>query len=161
MTGMSGTGKSTVLSRLAQRGYRVVDTDHGGWIDDVPRPDVAGGVEPQWREDRIDALLAEHERSREPLFVAGTVWNQGTFYPRFDEVVLLTAPVAVLLDRVANRDTNPFGKTAEERDRIVADTIEIEPLLRSSATTEIDTRRPLAEVVGELAALAGPPPSGQ
>lgn len=53
---------------------------------------------------------------------------------------------------------NPFGKTAQERDRIVADTAEVEPLLRSSATVEIDTRRPLAEVVDRLATLVGPPP---
>lgn len=155
VTGMSGTGKSTVLGQLEQRGHRVVDTDFGEWIEDVPRPDGTG-TEPQWREDRIDALIADHERSGEPLFIAGTVWNQGGFYPRFDEIVLLSAPVAVMLDRIANRDTNPFGKTAEERERIMADTTEIEPLLRSSATIEIDTRKPLTEVVDQLAALAGP-----
>lgn len=146
VTGMSGTGKSTVLNQLEQRGYRVVDTDYGGWIEHV-------GMEPQWREDRIDALLTEHELSGEPLFIAGTVWNQAVFRSRFDEIVLLSAPVDVLLDRVAHRDTNPFGKSAEERDRIVADTAEVEPLLRSSATVEIDTRQPLADVVDQLAAL--------
>jgi dephospho-CoA kinase len=158
VTGMSGTGKSTALDRLAQRGYRVVDTDFGEWIRDVPRLD-GNGMEPQWREELIDALIADHERSGEPLFIAGTVWNQGRFHPRFDEIVLLSAPLAVILDRIANRDINPFGKTADERDRIMADTTEIEPLLRSSATVEIDTRRPLAEVVDQLAALAGPPAS--
>lgn len=160
VTGMSGTGKSAALNRLAQLGYRVVDTDFGEWIEEVPRPDGTG-MEPQWRTDRMDALISDHERSGEPLFVAGTVWNQVAFYPRFDEVVLLSAPVAVMLDRIADRDTNPFGKTAEERDRIVADKAEIEPLLRSSATVEIDTRKPLDDVVAQLAALAGPPPSGQ
>src|SRR5687767_12702771 len=108
---MSGVGKSTVLDRLASRGYRVVDTDRGGWQECVPRPGGAG-AEPQWREDLVDALIGEHERSGEPLFIAGTVWNQGRFRARFDEVVLLSAPLAVMLDRVAARDTNPFGKTA-------------------------------------------------
>jgi hypothetical protein len=158
VTGMSGTGKSTVLDRLGQRGYRVVDTDVGGWVEDVPVSDGAGW-EPQWREDWIDALIAEHELSGEPLFLAGTVSNQGTFYPRFAEVVLFSAPLDVMLDRIARRDTNPFGKTAAERNRIVADTAAIEPLLRASATMEIDTCRPLAEVVDQLAALVGSPPS--
>jgi RNase adaptor protein for sRNA GlmZ degradation len=158
VTGMSGVGKSTALNQLEQRGYRVVDTDFGEWSENLSRPDGTD-AEPRWREDRIDALIADHERSGEPLFIAGTVWNQGRFYPRFDEVVLLSAPLAVMLDRIANRDTNPFGKTAAERDRIVGDTAEVEPLLRSSATVEIDTRKPLAEVVDELAALAGPPPA--
>jgi hypothetical protein len=38
-------------------------------------------------------------------------------YPRFDEVVLLSAPADVILERVATRDTNDFGKTDAERDR--------------------------------------------
>ncbi|MEU7449161.1 AAA family ATPase [Streptomyces diastaticus] len=156
VTGMSGTGKTTALNQLEQQGYRVVDTDVGEWIEDLPLPDGAG-VEPQWREDRIDALITEHEISGEPLFIAGTVWNQGRFYPRFDEIVLFSAPLEVMLERIANRDTNPFGKTTEQRDQVVADTAEVEPLLRSSATVEIDTRKPLAEVVDQLAAFVGPP----
>lgn len=158
VTGMSGTGKSTVLNRLEQRCYRVVDTDVGGWIEDVPLPNGTG-AEPQWREDRIDALITDHERSGEPLFIAGTVRNQARFYPRFDEIVLLSVPLEVMLERIATRDTNPFGKSSEERDRIVADTAEVEPLLRSSATVEIDTRKPVADVVDQLATLAGAPPS--
>lgn len=155
---MSGTGKSTALSALEQRGYRVLDTDFGSWIEDVPRPDGTG-LEPQWREDRIDALITEHEHSGEPLFIAGTVWNQGKFYPRFDQIVLFSAPLEVMLQRITHRDTNFFGKTTKERDQIVTDTTQIQPLLRSSATVEIDTRKPLADVVDQLAALAGPPPS--
>ncbi|MEU3766846.1 AAA family ATPase [Amycolatopsis keratiniphila] len=147
VTGMSGTGKSTVLEALSRRGFRTVDTDVGGWIAEEP------GGEPQWRPGRIDALITEHERSREPLFLAGTVWNQQDFYPRFDHIVLLSAPLEVILGRVATRAANPFGKLPEERARIIADTEEIEPLLRESATVEIDTRRPLADVVAELEAL--------
>ena len=56
VTGMSGTGKSTLLAELAQRGHRVVDTDHDGWIIDVPQPD--GGTEPMWDEARMTELLS-------------------------------------------------------------------------------------------------------
>ncbi|MGP3967486.1 AAA family ATPase [Streptomyces sp. 6N223] len=154
VTGMSGTGKSTALDGLARRGYRVVDTDVGGWMREIPFPD-GGGVETLWREELIDALIAEHERSGEPLFIAGTVRNQVAFHSRFDEIVLLSAPLEVTLERIATRAANPFGKSAEERARIVADTAGVEPLLRASATVEIDTRRPVTETVDRLAALAG------
>jgi thymidylate kinase len=108
-------------------------------------------VEPLWNEERIDALLSGH--SDGTLFVVGTVANQGKFYPRFDAVVLLSAPLNVILERVASRE-NPFGRTAAEREKIADDLAAYEPLLRAGATVEIDTRRPLAEVVDELESIA-------
>ncbi|MET0938129.1 MAG: AAA family ATPase [Gaiellaceae bacterium] len=150
VTGMSGTGKSAALAELENRGYRVVDTDYGDWIEDVRQPD--GSVEPLWNEMRIDALLNEH--SDGALFIVGTVANQGRFYPKFDAVVLLSAPLDVILERVANRESNPFGKTDAEREKIADDLAAFEPLLRAGATVEIDTRRPLGEVVDELESIA-------
>jgi dephospho-CoA kinase len=147
VTGMSGTGKSAALIELARRGHRVVDTDYGEWIEEAP------GSERLWREDRIEALLDEHDDG--VLFVSGCVPNQGSFYPRFDAVVLLSAPVDVILDRVTNRETNSYGKAREERDSIVDDLATFEPLLRAGATAEIDTRAPLDEVVDELERIAG------
>jgi adenylate kinase family enzyme len=148
VTGMSATGKSTVLGELASRGHRVVDTDEGDWID-------TAGDEPLWREDQMAALLAEPRPV--PLFVGGCVANQGRFADRFDAVVLLSAPPETILERLATRTTNQFGKRPDERARILADLDEVEPLLRRTATAEIDTRLPLDEVVSRLEAIAGPP----
>jgi NAD(P)-dependent dehydrogenase (short-subunit alcohol dehydrogenase family) len=151
VTGMSGTGKSAALAELARRGHRVVDTDYGGYSEEVPSSD-AGGSEQLWREDRIDALLDEDDDGA--LFISGCVSNQGTFYPRFDAVVLLSAPADVILARVGSRETNEFGKSDAERDRILDDLAKVEPLLRSGATAEIDTRVPLDEVVNALERIA-------
>jgi hypothetical protein len=51
LTGMSGTGKSTVIGALAACGYKAVDTDDG-WCE--PLPDGRQ----KWREDAIEQLLA-------------------------------------------------------------------------------------------------------
>ena len=107
VTGMSGTGKSSSLAELRRRGFDVVDTDEPGWTE---WRDDEGHV---WREERIDELLTR-DRSV-PLFVSGTVSNQGRFYRRFDAVVLLSAPADVLLRRIESRTTNPYGKNAAER----------------------------------------------
>jgi dephospho-CoA kinase len=152
VTGMSGTGKSAALAELARRGHRVVDTDYGEWCEEMAAPD-RDGTEQLWREDLIDELLAGYDDG--VLFVSGCVPNQAKFYPRFDEVVLLSAPVDVILDRVAARDTNDFGKSDEEREFILQDLAVVEPLLRAGATAEIDSRAPLDEVVDELERLAG------
>jgi len=151
VTGMSGTGKSAALAELARRGHRVVDTDYGAYSEEVPCS-KAGGREQLWREDRIKALLNGYRD--EVLFISGCVSNQGQFYPRFDAVVLLTAPANVILERVARRESNAFGKRDAERDRILDDLAKVEPLLRAGATAEIDTRTPLDEVVDALEKIA-------
>jgi adenylate kinase family enzyme len=104
ITGMSGTGKSTVLAELARRGHRVVDTDLSAWSTSP----AGAGAEQLWRRDAMDALLAQ--RVAGWLFVAGCASNQGSFYDRFDAVVLLSVPRDVMLQRIATRSTNHFGK---------------------------------------------------
>ncbi len=153
VTGMSGTGKSTVLSELARRGHRVVDTDDPGWIVDVETP---GGPEPVWDLERVAALLALHHEGW--LFVAGCVANQGVLYDRFTAVVLLSAPVDVILGRVAQR-ANPFGSTTRDRDKIANDLAAYEPLLRAGADYEVVTTVPVGEVVEALERIAAGDPS--
>lgn len=149
VTGMSGTGKSTALQELARRGFRTVDTDEGGWTE--WRDDDGGGGY-HWNEPRMDELLAVVGDA--PLFVSGTATNQGRFYPRFDAVVLLSAPVDVLLERIDRRTANPYGKSPEERELILGHVAEVEPLLRATCTHEFDATRPLEEVADDLARLA-------
>jgi AAA domain-containing protein len=148
VTGMSGTGKSTALALLGQRGYRVVDTDSDQWCEWVV--DSAGEPDWVWRVEPMTALLS----SPGTLFVAGCKTNQGRFYPAFDAVALLSAPVPVLLARVAARETNPYGRSAADRAEIVRYAARVEPLLRAGATVEIDASGPVTGVVDQLAALA-------
>jgi shikimate kinase len=146
VTGMSGTGKSSVLEKLRLLGFQTVDTDERGWTE---WSEADGGY--VWREERIAELLADDEGPS--LYVSGTVSNQGRFYDRFDAVVLMCAPADVLLSRIENRTTNPYGKTAAQRDLVLRHLAEIEPLLRRTCTHEIDATQPLAEVVTQLAEL--------
>jgi len=146
---MSGTGKSSALAALHRLGFEVVDTDEPGWSEWSDEED--GYV---WREERIAELLGrEHDV---PLYVSGTVSNQGRFYPEFDAVVLLSAPAEVLLERIETRTTNDYGKAAGELELILAHIAEVEPLLRKTCTHEIDASRPLDEVVADLVSIGSP-----
>jgi hypothetical protein len=59
----------------------------------------------------------------------------------------------VILERVGGRTTNEFGKTAAERERILADLTAFEPRLRATCTHELDATRPLPEIVEALTAI--------
>jgi dephospho-CoA kinase len=125
ITGMSGTGKSSALASLSRSGCRVVDTDDPGWTEWMASTTEPGGGEWLWVEDRIDELLRTDDPR--PLFVPGCVRNQGKFYDRFDAVVLLSAPAEVVLERVAHRTTNDYGKAAAERELILHHLATVEP----------------------------------
>ena len=147
---MSGTGKSSALAELERRGFAVVDTDEPGWTEWSEQE--AGLV---WREDRIAELLAVEREM--PLYVSGTIPNQGRFYRDFDAIVLLSAPAEVLLGRIESRTTNDYGTTPDERGLILRHLAEVEPLLRATCTHEIDAGQPLAAVVAQLVAIGENP----
>jgi dephospho-CoA kinase len=149
VTGMSGTGKSAVLRILGERGHRVVDTDTDQWSRWVTSAD--GSPDWIWREDAVAALLDGHRQGS--LFVAGCKTNQRRLYSRFDHIALLSVPADVLLARIAARTSNPYGKHPAERASILRDLAEVEPLLRASATVEIDATAPLTQLVRQLESL--------
>ena len=138
LTGMSGTGKSCVIEELVSRGYKAIDTDDG-WCE--PLPDGRQ----QWREDAIHALLSREDA--DILFVAGCEENQGKFRSQFDVIVLLSAPMETMLERLATRTNNNYGKSPEQLRRFRDDVGAVEPLLRQVADHEVRTTVPLDEVV--------------
>jgi dephospho-CoA kinase len=146
LTGMSGTGKSSVVRALAARGYKAVDTDDG-WSE--PLPDGRQ----RWREDAIEELLATEDA--DVLFVAGCEENQVRFHPLFDHIVLLSAPPETLVRRLASRTGNPYGKTPGQLGRVLADLAAVEPRLRKVADHEIRTTMPLDDVVTTVLRLTG------
>ena len=139
VTGMSGAGKTTVLDELRRRGHMTVDTDDDGW-------ELPDGT---WDEQRMQRLLV----SNPDVIVSGTVENQGLFYVHFEHVVLLSAPLQVLVQRVSTRTNNPYGKTSEQQVEIARYVDNVEPLLRRGATLELDGQLPtsdLADVIEDL-----------
>jgi len=151
---MSGTGKSTVITELAARGYKAVDTDYDGWselVDVSANSGQSGGRVGQdwlWREDRIAGLLSTEDA--DVLFISGGATNQVKFYGQFDHIVLLTAPISVMTERLSTRTNNPYGKHPDELARVLALKETVEPLPRRVADLEIDASVPVNEVVERI-----------
>jgi shikimate kinase len=84
------------------------------------------------------------------IFISGCANNMVKFYPQFDHIILLSAPATVIVERLAARTTNPYGKRPEEVTRVLALLQTVEPLLRRAASHEIDTGVPLERVVARV-----------
>ena len=92
----------------------------------------------------------KHEGS---IVVSGTVENQAKFYGYSDHVVLLSAPLQTLLERVTARNSNPYGTRAEDREEIAGYLDRVEPLLRHGATLELDGRADPVSLVSAVESL--------
>jgi len=162
LTGLSGTGKSTLIEQLAACGFKAVDLGSDEWSEWAeinfagdPTPGDSP-VEPDrdwvWREDRVQALLSPPEPGI--LFVAGCAPNMSKFRDRFDSIVLLSAPAEVIAERLSTRSDNQYGKRPDELARVLAQRDVIEPLLRKLADREIDTGASVEDVVQSILRIA-------
>jgi shikimate kinase len=119
---------------------------------------------PRWRRRHLRVQEALAHEEGETLFVSGCATNQVRFYSQFDAIVLFSAPAEVLIERLATRTNNPYGKHPDELAEVLGYLETVEPRLRRSATDEIDTRAPLDEVVAAVLRLSGVeeqrPPAG-
>jgi dephospho-CoA kinase len=153
LTGMSGTGKSSVITALAALGYKAVDLDsheYSHWVTAHPSDTLTPepGRDWVWQEDRVQELLSKEDA--EQLFVSGCAENMGRFLPQFDHIILLSAHPEILVKRLATRTNNNFGKQPHELAQVLTLQQTIEPLLRKSAGHEIDSSAPLNNVITQV-----------
>jgi shikimate kinase len=141
ITGMSGVGKSTLVRELRRRGYAAYDADADGFTE--PRTGGRWG----WRTEMVADLL-QREGDTGALFFAGCSEEQATL--PFELRVLLTAPSAVLVQRLTTRTGNAYGRDDHQRAQVLADMAEVEPLLRRSADLVLTTTTPPPRVADEL-----------
>jgi shikimate kinase len=153
ITGMSGTGKSAVVAELVSRGQWAVDLDTpdwSQWVDADPGDQLtpAEGKDWIWQEDRVRELLSR--QSEGVLFVSGCAENMHRLFPLIERIILLSAPLATIMERLEARASGGYGSTDAERQKVGELIATIEPLLRRSAHHEIDSSGPPSCTVDEI-----------
>ncbi len=125
ITGVVAAGKSTVASKLTQKGFTVFEGDDtpglARWEDKsgLPLPKVpkvkAGDWYSRhdwnWNKQKLEELLG----SDETVFICGVSSNQSKFYDLFDKIFLLQIGENSLLERLKNRHQNSVQLHYEER----------------------------------------------
>lgn len=166
VTGISGSGKSSVCEALKSRGHVAVDADHGDysrWVDRATGDVVRKRPYPvpsDWFDrfsweisvERVRALAAEARSGT--AFLCGSVGNEADVWRCFDRVVCLVVDDETLRHRLATRATNDFGKDPAEFAAVLAWNRETGENYRRRGAAVIDATRPLEAVVRDVDALA-------
>ena len=164
VTGNSGAGKSAACTTLRDRGYTAVDADWAGYckwinrasgevVEDPPYPAPQGWLDQYgWNIDRakVEALAAG---SRDTVaFLIGSAENEEDVLDLFDLVICLVIDDRTLIERLATRTTNTFGRHPEELAAALQHNPLEEATYRRRGATIIDATLPLSEVTDLIVA---------
>ncbi len=160
VTGIAGTGKSTVAQELQSKGIEVIDVDHVenlcGWVNNdtgkrafVAEPDNEFMDTHEYKCDMKELLRLINEVN-ETVVVFGCVGDNNYFLPHFNKTLLFQCSPKVLMERLSTRDTNPFGKNLGVQSRIMDWRIIFDEQMLKNGAISIDAERPLDEVVEEV-----------
>jgi broad-specificity NMP kinase len=166
LTGVAGTGKSTLAEALAARGANAID------LHDIPgifywqdlktkeRVEYTPVHAQDWFEtvDRLCDIpkLKEILDSQKDIVVSGSTSgsNLKEFLSLFDKIILLQASPETILSRMETRtNKSGFGKTKAEQDDNLEWQKEFDPELISYGAIPVSTEGDLNEVTDRIVKL--------
>lgn len=161
ITGIAGSGKTTIRDELILRGYTAQDTDdYGHWVDMddqslVERP--ANLCDPKWHErhkwllptETIQGILAQYA-CKDTIFMCGTSSNDHEITALFDGVICITIDPDVLVRRLLSRPNSDFGKSPEELGVVSEWHLTLEEYHRKNGAKMIDGQQPTSSIVDEI-----------
>jgi adenylate kinase family enzyme len=169
VTGISGSGKSTVWQELKARGYEAYDVDEDAlakWHNNEtgyvhPKSSVKAHqrtpaflASHSWKVPRQEVEeLAKHAVDKN-IFLCGVVANEKELWDLFGKVIALTVDEDTLRHRIQSRTNNDFGKSEHEFEQIIGWQADTEDSYRKFGHITIDATRPLGQVVDDVIAVA-------
>jgi broad-specificity NMP kinase len=162
ITGVAGTGKSTIAKELRKRGYAAYDTEEGFsyYIEkdtgercaypSTPSQEWYDKHERVFDEKVLMNLFKKHQD--EPLFIASITANQAKYYPQFDKIFLLNASDDIITHRLGTRTGNYFGRHPLDLQRVIGRHQQFDDELKALGAVEIDTTKPIEAVVEQILA---------
>lgn len=161
ITSFPGCGKSTVANELKKLRYNAISTDEvpgaSRFVDQITNEPVElpKNASPEWKlkhywawnPEKIKQLLSPEG----DLFICGLSNTQSEFYHLFDKIFVLTIDEPTMVNRLANRNTNDFGKHPKELLRLKKIRNQVQSdLLNSGKSIAIDSSQNLPSVIREI-----------
>ena len=164
ITGLPGTGKSTVIGELQKKDLFAFDIEEIGglcsWRDKITheRIDYHSGVGKDWIETNewicdIEKLKCLLDKKQGTITCGGIAANQNEYLPLFDMVVLLRCDRKTLFKRLtARKGIDVYGKTLAEQNDILAMSDNFESHLIDLGAILIDTQAPVLATLDTIIA---------
>jgi len=157
VTGISGTGKSSVARALLARGVQALDLDYvSHWENRHTGTKVgwAPGKDDDWYNShgwicdikKLGDFLAKNSNA----VALGHSSNHDEYIPLFDKVLILRCRPEIVIARINARTVNDYGKHPAEQTRLLIwqKTFEVE--MAGKGAIALDAERPLSEVVRDV-----------
>lgn len=165
ITGVSGSGKTTIASELSSLGYHAINMDSVdglcSWVDLSSGEFVPDGRELDsnwlethdwwWRSEKLNELLAGTEDG----YFCGSSGNEKEFFSLFGKVILLNMDADLINERILNNHRDhSYGKMPGEIEAILGYFENFQTDAIKAGAVVIDARKPLNEVVDLILAEA-------
>jgi dephospho-CoA kinase len=159
ITGIAGSGKSTVAEALLKKGCEVIDADedHSHWLEHATGNTYSSRpYHKNWR-DHFDWIwnvpkmneLLSRKRDHD-LFVCGVGHNQADFYSQFDKIFLLVIDEKTMVKRLTGRTNNPFGTRPGDIEQCIAWRPQFQALVEAAGAIKIDATQSLDKIIDEI-----------
>jgi thymidylate kinase len=167
ITGISGSGKSTVLSELRHRDYEAYDVDEAGPATAKWHNNVTGFIHPKSsvkKEARTPEFLANHswkvprqevadlaeQAATKKVFLGGAIANESELQDLFSVMFALAIDDDTLKHRLLSRTNNDWGKNPHELDQTLAVNHELDERYKKFGYVVIDASQNTDAVVAQI-----------
>ncbi len=151
ISGLSGTGKSTVCGELRNRGYNAVEADEElAYFADPETGLPANKKTSHWLWDKEKFNITVKQKRDDILFVCGGATNEEEFKHHFDKIFSLHIDDTTLRHRLLTRTNNYYGKDPKELMQQLEWNKGTVKYSKERGRTVIDATKSVDEVVNEI-----------
>ena len=163
ITGIGGSGKTTLVEELSKRGNIGIDLDKTSlcfWVNKITgeKAKYTAGAGPAWIENhswKLDVQglvsLLRTFPSEKNVYIGGKIASSQIkeIFPLFDKVFLLRPSDGVLAHRQSTRTNkeNKFAKSKEEQEHLRVGRIKFEEACLENGATSVDADKPIKEIL--------------